>query len=182
MNILAKLAVVGLSGLACAACSSNRGAPPPLASAPVASSPAAPAASAIPMQAPASGALSAAPIAPPSNGPALSVILQRPSFAKAFAAMDGASSLPAWAKSGNTAAPTSKVQVDGQEMWLAHGCETTSCQTGQLFLLVEPATHTMQGLLVETTGSAGASVQKFTWLGKPDAATQTFLKGQLAHD
>ncbi|MGH8184258.1 MAG: Ivy family c-type lysozyme inhibitor [Rhodanobacteraceae bacterium] len=177
-----KLSLLAGACLVMAACSSHHGVPPPSASAPAAPGTTAPAASAIPMQAPAANASSAVPIAPPSHGPALGVILQRPSFAKAFAGMDGASSLPAWAKPGNTATPTAKVQVGGQAMWLAHTCETTSCQTGQMLLLVDPATHTMQGLLVETSGTAGASVQKLTWLGKPDAATQAYLKGKLAHD
>lgn len=184
MDVFVKVSLLAGVCLAMTACSNNHATPTPVASTPAASASAAaaPAASAIPMQAPASGASSAAAIAPPSQGPALGVILQRPSFAKAFADMDGASSLPAWAKSSDTSAPTEKVQVDGQTMWLAHACEATDCQTGQLFLLIDLPNHTMQGLLVETSGGAGASVQKFTWLGKPDAAAQAFLKGKLARD
>jgi hypothetical protein len=178
MNLIVKLSVVALLGAACAACSNTQQAP--TASAPAASGQA-PAASAIPLQAPASGASAAAAIAPPAHGPALSTIMQRPSFQQAFAAMDGAAALPAWAKTGGGVdSPSSKVQLDGQTVWLAHACKTAACPDGQLYLLVNPAAHTMQGLFLETSGATGASVQKLTWLGKPDAATQTYLKDQAA--
>jgi hypothetical protein len=179
MNVLMKFSVVALFGIACAACSNN--APPPAASAPAASSTTPPpAASAIPMQAPAAGTSTATPEPPPpANGPSLAVILHRPSFAKAFADMDGASALPVWAKGSDNAAPSARVQVEGKTMWLSHACESADCQSGQLFLLTDPAQQTMQGLLIESSGGANDSVRKLTWLGKPDAATQAFLKAQM---
>ena len=181
MNVLMKFSVVALFGVACAACSNN--APPPAASAPPASNTPQPATSAIPMQAPAAGSSSATPTPPsPANGPSLAVTLQRPSFAKAFADMDGASALPAWAKSGDNSAPSARVQVEGQTMWLSHVCQSADCQSGQLFVLTDPAQHAMRGLLVESSGGASDSVRKLTWLGKPDAATQAFLKQQTARD
>jgi uncharacterized lipoprotein YbaY len=179
MNLFVKLSAVALLGIICAACSNNS-APPPAASAPAASSAASPAASAIPMQAPTSGSSSATPALPPLNrGPSLSVILQRPGFAQAFADMDGASALPAWAKSGNDASPSARVKVEGKTMWLSHVCQAADCQGGQLFLLTDPAQHAMQGLLVEASGGSGDSVHKLVWLGKPDASVQAFLKAQM---
>ena len=179
MNPVMKLSAVALFGVACAACSNN--APPPATSAPAATStPTPPAASAIPMQA-ASAASSSTTPAPPSltTGPSLAVILQRPSFAQAFADMDGAFALPAWAKGGNDSSPSARVQVEGKTMWLSHVCQSADCQSGQLFLLTDPAQHAMQGLLVESSGSANDSVRKLTWLGKPDASVQAFLKAQM---
>lgn len=179
MNLFVKLSAVALLGVACAACSNNN-APPPAASAPAASSATPPAASAIPMQAPAAGSSSGMPAPPPlSNGPSLAVILQRPGFAQAFADMDGASALPAWAK-GGSATPSARVQVAGKTLWLSHVCEAADCQGGQLFLLTDPALHAMQGLLVEASAGAGDSVRRLVWLGKPDAAAQSFLKARLA--
>lgn len=178
MNVVARIFVVAAFGLACAACSDGN-APPPAASAPAASSATPPAASAIPMQAPAAGSSSETAAPPPlSNGPSLAVIMQRPSFAKAFADIDGASALPAWAKGGDASAPSARVQVDGKTMWLSHVCQAADCQGGQLFLLTNSAQQTMQGLLVEASGGAGDSVRKLTWLGKPDASVQAFLKQQ----
>lgn len=177
MNVIVKLSAVALLGAACAACSNTQQAPAASASA---ASSEAPAASAIPLQAP-SASSSATPALPPmTHGPSLAVILQRPSFAKAFADMDGASALPAWAKGGNDSAPSARVQVEGRTMWLSHVCQAADCQS-QLFLLTDPAQQAMQGLLVESSGTAGASVQKLAWLGKPDAATQAYLKEQAAH-
>lgn len=176
MNVIVKLSAMALLGAACAACSNTQQAP--AASAPVASGEA-PAVSAIPLQAPA-GSSSATPAPPPmTHGPSLAVILRRPSFAKAFADMDGASALPAWAKGGDNSAPSARVQVEGKTMWLSHVCQAGDCQR-QLFLLTDPAQHAMQGLLVESSGDAGDSVRKLTWLGKPDAATQAFLQDQAA--
>lgn len=181
MSGFLKLPLLAAACLVLAACSNHGGAPATGAAAPAASSVAVPAASAIPLQAPTSGAAAAAAIAPPANAPALSTIMQRPSFQQAFAAMDGAAALPAWAKTGGgTDALSSKVQLDGQTVWLAHACKTAACPDGQLYLLVNPAARTMQGLFLESSGTAGASVQKFTWLGKPDAATQAYLRDQAA--
>ncbi|MES2404823.1 MAG: Ivy family c-type lysozyme inhibitor [Pseudomonadota bacterium] len=178
MNVFVKLSAVALLGVACAACSNND--TPPATSAPAASSSTPPpAASAIPMQTPSADSSSATPPPPLTNGPLLSVILQRPSFAKAFADMDGASALPAWAKRGDNPAPSARVQVEGKTMWLSHVCEASDCQGGQLFLLTDPAQHAMQGLLVQASGGAGDSVRKLTWLGKPDASVQAFLKAQM---
>ena len=180
MNLFVKLSAVASLGFVCAACANNS-APPPAASAPAASSATPPAASAIPMQAPSSASSSATPAPPPlTTGPSLAVILQRPSFAKAFADMDGAAALPAWAKGGNDSSPSARVQVEGKTMWLSRVCQAADCQGGQLFLLTDPAQHAMQGLLVESSGSVNDSVRKFTWLGKPDAAVQAFLKQQAA--
>src|SRR6185312_7113016 len=179
MNVFVKLSAVALLGFFCAACSNNN-APPPAASAPAASSAAPPEASAIPMQAPSSGSSSATPALPPlTRGPSLAVILQRPGFAQAFANMDGASALPAWAKDGNDASPSARVQIVGKTMWLSHVCQSADCQGGQLFLLTDPARHAMQGLLVEASGDSGDSVRKLVWLGKPGASVQAFLKAQM---
>lgn len=180
MNLSVKLSVVALFGVACAACSNN--APPPATSAPAASSTTSPsAASAIPMQASPSGSSSATPALPPlTGGPSLAVILQRPGFAQAFADMDGAAALPEWAKGGNDASPSARVQVEGKTMWLSHVCQAAGCQGSQLFLLTDPAQHAMQGLLVEASGGAGDSVRKLVWLGKPDASVQAFLKARMA--
>lgn len=65
-------------------------------------------------------------------------------------------------------------------MWLSHVCQAADCQGSQLFLLTDPAQHAMQGLLVQASGSAGDSVRKLVWLGKPDASVQAFLKAQMA--
>lgn len=182
MHPVSKLVIVAAFGLTCAACSSNHGAPATGSSAPAASIPTAPPASAIPMQAPpASSASNASPEAPPlTTAPAFGVIMQRPSFANAFAAMDGAAKLPAWVKASDATNPSTRVQVEGNPMWLAHVCKTTACAGGQMFLLIDPSDHTMQGVFVETSGSAGASVRKLTWLGKPDPAAQKFLEAQAA--
>jgi len=162
MNVVARIFVVAAFGLTCAACSHNN-APHPAASAPAASSATPPAASAIPMRAPAVGSTSETLAPPPlSNGPSLAVIMQRPSFAKAFANMDGTSALPARAKGGDASAPSARVQVDDKTMWLSHVCEAADCQGGQLFLLTDPAQHAMQGLLVAASGGAGDSVRKLT--------------------
>lgn len=182
MNVLMKLSVIALFGAACAACSND--APPPGSSAPAASgtTPSA-AASAIPMQAPAASSSSATPAPPaPANGPSLAVILQRPSFAKAFTDMDGASTLPVWAKGGGDSTPSARVRVEGKTMWLSHVCQAPGCQGSQLFLLTDPAQHAMQGVLVESSGGANDSVRKLTWLGQPGPATQAFLKQQMARD
>lgn len=178
MNLFVKLSVVAMLGATCAACShSNQAAPAD--SAPTAAS-STPAASAIPLQAPAASGAAEAEVAPPVNGPTLADFLRRPSFQQTFAAMDGAAALPAWAKQGGgNDAPASKVEVAGQSVWSTHACETAACQSGQLYVLINTAAHTMQGVFVESTGDAGASVQKLVWLGKPDAATQAYLKAQL---
>lgn len=184
MSLIAKLSVVTMLGLACAACSSNNGTPASSA-APVASASSAsmaPPASAIPMTAPVAGASSTAPVAAPGNGPSLTQAMQRPGFAKAFEEMDGASALPAWVKTGGVSTPASKVTVDGKTMWLAEACQTADCKDDQLFLLIDPENHSMQGLFVENSGSAGASVRKLVWLGKPDAATQEYLKDRITKD
>lgn len=179
MNLWVKLSVVAVLGAACAACSHSNSSATPAASGPIASG--APAASAIPLQAPSSSASADVDVAPPVNGPTLADFLKRPSFQKTYAAMDGIAALPAWVKAGGgNDAPASKVQVGGQSMWLAHACETDACQGGQLYVLIDTAAHTMQGLFIESSGNAGASVQKLTWLGKPDAATQAYLKGQAS--
>lgn len=182
MSRFMKLSVIAALCVAAAACS-NDNAPPPAASALAASSATPSTASAIPMQAPAAGSPSETPAPPPpANGPSLAVIMQRPSFAKAFAEMDGASALPAWTKGGDASAPSARVQVDGKTMWLSHVCEAADCQGGQLFLLTDPAQHAVQGLLVEASGAAGDSVRKLAWLGKPDASVQAFLKARMARD
>ena len=182
MKLFAKFCAVALLGLACAACSNNN-TPAPTTSAPPMSSANLPVTPAIPMQAPAADSSSETPASPPlTHGPSLAVIMQRPSFAKAFADMDGASALPAWAKGGDNSAPSARVQVEGKTMWLSQVCEAADCQSNQLFLLTDPAQHAMRGLLVEASGGAGDSVRKLTWLGKPDAATQVFLKERMAQD
>lgn len=176
MNRLVKLSVVAAFGVVCAACSQSNPSSTPAASA---AADRAPAASAIPLQAPSASASAEVDVAPPVNGPTLADFLRRPSFQKTYAAMDGIAALPAWVKAGGgNAAPASKVQVGGQSLWLTHACETEACQGGQLYVLINTAAHTMQGLFIESSGNAGASVQKLTWLGKPDAATQAYLKGQ----
>lgn len=179
MNPFVKLLLVAVLGAACAACSNSNQASAPAGSAPAAAG-SAPAASAIPLQAPESGASAGVEVTPPVNGPTLADFLRRPSFQQTFAALDGAAALPAWAKAGGgNDAPASKVEVGGQSVWLTHACETSACQGGQLYVLIDTAAHTMQGLFVESTGSTGATVQKLTWLGKPDAAAQAYLKAQV---
>lgn len=184
MHPIAKLTLIALAGVACAACSGQPGTSAPAASAPAASTPPAPPppASAIPMQAPATGDSSAAPrpSAQPTGAPSLQVILQRPAFAQVFAGMDGASALPAWVKTADQSQPSTPVQVDGQRMWLSHVCEASGCEGGQLFVLTDPAAQKMQGLLVTADGTPGATVRQLTWLGKPDATTQAFLKAQAS--
>jgi Inhibitor of vertebrate lysozyme (Ivy) len=173
MNVVARFSVVVVLGLACAACSHDRSAAqtPPASAAPTA-----PPASAIPMSAPAS----AAAVTPPVAGPALSLLMRRPGFASAFSAMDGAASLPAWTKQGgDDSTPSERVQVDGKTMLLAHACDPADCGSGRLLLLIDTQSRAMQGVFVEDSGSAGASVQQIIWLGKPDAATQAFLKDHL---
>jgi hypothetical protein len=94
--------------------------------------------------------------------------------------MDGVSALPSWAKRSDDSEPSARVQVDDRTVWLSHVCQAPDCQGGQLFLLTDPAQHAMQGLLVEASGGAGDSVLKLTWLGKPDASVQSFLKARVA--
>lgn len=178
MKLVARLSIVTVFGLACAACSNTQS--PPRTSAPPAAIP--PPASAIPMTAPASGTSNALPPLPPVKGPALDVILQRPAFAKAFDAMDGSASLPAWVKQEGVSTPSTQVVVDGRKLWLAQTCKTADCQGSQLLLLVGLASHTMQGLFVQVSGGEAASVRKLTWLGRPDAAEQDFLKDRIARD
>jgi Inhibitor of vertebrate lysozyme (Ivy) len=177
-----KLAAVTALCVAAAACSNDHSTPEPHVSAPISSATVLPASSAIPMHAPAAGASSvtAAPVVPQLNAPALSVILRRPVFAQAFAAMGGASSLPTWVRTGDSSAPSMRVKVDGRTMWLSHVCKAADCRGDQLFLLTDPARHTMQGLFLEMSGPAGASVRKLVWLGKPDTAERTFLAAQPA--
>lgn len=181
MHAIAKLTLIALAGAACGACSGQPGASAPADSAPTAAATAAPApapASAIPMQAPAAGASAGAPqpSALLTRAPSLQVILERPSFARAFAGMDGASALPAWVKTADQSQPSSRVQVDGQALWLSHVCAASGCDGGELWLLTDPAGQKMQGLLVTADGTPGATVRQLTWLGKPDAAAQAVLK------
>ncbi len=186
MKPLAGLVVVMVLGVACAACSHSEvpaqpaqsASPPPPESAP----PPPPPASAIPMTAPASGGSMADPAAAHAGGPTLYQMMQRPGFAGAFDAMDGAASLPAWARHGGVALPVQRVTVDGQPRRLAQTCEAQGCQTGTLLLLMNPSTRSMQGLLVQVSGSAGARVRQLKWLGKPDPAAQAFLQSRLARD
>ena len=185
MNLLVKLSVIAALCVAATACS-NHSTPAPAASAPVASSTAAPppASAIIPMQAPGTSGSSGAPqpSALLTRAPSLQVILQRPSFAKAFADMDGAPALPAWVKTADPSQPSTRVEVGGHAMWLSHVCEASGCEGGQLFLLTDPAAQTMQGLLVTADGTPGATVRQLTWLGKPDAIAQAFLKSQASRD
>lgn len=112
------------------------------------------------MQAPAAGTSSARLASPPlTHGPALAMIMQRPGFAQAFRAMAGAAALPAWVKPADDMQPSARIQMDGKAMWLSHACKVADCQGDQLLLLTEPAQHAMQGLLVEASGGAGASVR-----------------------
>lgn len=186
MNPIVKLAVVAAFGATCAACS-HGGAPAQAAkpSAAPASSRAptpTPSGPVISMVAPASGTSSSALTSPPVTAPTLAESMQRPAFAEAFDAMDGASSLPAWTKRGGVALASKRVEVDGESMWLAQTCQAQGCQTGRLFVLIDPATHAMHGLLVKASGRAGAHVQRLTWLGKPDATVRSFLKQHVSND
>lgn len=183
MHPIVKLTLTALAGVACAACSGQPGASAPTASAPAASATVAPPpASAIPMQAPPASGSTAAP--EPSTlttrAPSLQVILQRPSFAKAFTDMDGAAALPAWVKTADRLQPSTRVEVGGHAMWLSHVCEASGCEGGQLFVLTDPAGQSMRGLLVTADGTPGATVRQLTWLGKPDAAAQAYLKSQAS--
>lgn len=182
MSGLMKLSLLAGACLAMAACSNNHGAPAPVASGPATSGSATPAASAIPMQAPAAGESAGVPqpSALLTRAPSLQMILERPGFARVFAGMEGASALPAWVKTADQSQPSSRVQVDGQAMWLSHVCEASSCEGGELYLLTDPAGRKMQGLLVTADGTPGATVRQLTWLGKPDAAAQAFLKNRAS--
>lgn len=178
MKTISKMLAVASFGALCAACSPSQ--PPatqPEASAP----PPAPAASAIPLQPPAPAASTAEAVAP-TRGPTLSAMLQRPAFAEAFHAMDGADALPAWARDGGVSSPSQRVEIDGTPMWLAESCESEGCQDGRLLLLFDGQRHLMQGLLIDVSGQPGARVQQLVWLGHPDAMTQAFLKAQSASD
>lgn len=177
MSSISKLLVLAVLVATCAACSQQQPAASAPASATVSS---APPASAIPLVAPgASAAMSHAATAP---GPSLAEMLRRPGFSRAFDAMDGASALPAWAKGAAAATPSQRVEVAGKSMLLAHVCEATDCSGGQMFVLIDPADHVLQGVLVQNTGSTGASVQQLAWLGKPGADVQAFLQGQMTHE
>lgn len=194
MNALVKSMMVATVGVIVAACSPQQASSPaastPAATAatvatPSASAPAthASSASALTMQAPPAGATSDdAPLPPPAHGPSLDAILQRGDFAQAFAAINGAASLPAWVAHAGSATPSERVTIDGKPMWLVQTCGDADCQSGQLLLLVDPAAHAMHGLFVANSGGSGASVQKLTWLGTPDAAQQALLAARAARD
>ena len=173
MKLIIKLLSVALLGLACAACSSSHS-PAPVASAATSAAPV-PVGS-IKMQAPAAAGAEATPA---EAGPELAVLLKRPGFAHAFEAMDGAAGLPAWVKSGGVSQPSEQVQVGGQSMWLANACEDANCNSGRLLVLIDQQDHKLQGVFVQGSGSSGASVQQYTWLGDPDANAKAFLQGRV---
>lgn len=178
MPSFAKLLVLATLATVCVACSQQQ---PASSAAAGGAAPSAPPVSAIPLQAPPAGAAStAAPRAIAAAGPTLAEMLKRPGFATAFAAMDGAASLPAWAKGADGATPMQRVEVDGKPMLFARVCEAGACNGGQMLLLIDGPDHALFGLLVHSSGDAGASVRQWTLLGKPDDAAQAWLKGQLA--
>lgn len=183
MNVIARISSAALFSPVCAACSQSQNPPPaPVSTALMPAPPSAQApARAIPMVTPVStGSSATADVAPPASGLTLARLMQRPEFAKAFESMDGASQLPAWVREGGVATPSRKVQVDGKTMWLVHACESSQCDTGELWLLIDADSHTMQGLFQAQTGQNGATVGKLVWLGNPDAAVRTFLKEHIA--
>lgn len=175
MHGSSKFVALVVLGAACAACSQQQ----PATSAPTSAAASAPAVSAIPLKAPGAAGADAAAVG--VQGPSLADMLKRPAFATAFNAMDGAASLPAWVKGEGTATHLQHVQVGGKPMLLAHACATIDCNGGQVYLLIDGPDHVIQGVLVQASGDAGASVQQLTWLGKPDADAQAWLKGQMAH-
>lgn len=183
MKSIVKVSSVALLGLAAAACSSGHHSATPVASA---SSSAAPApVGSIKLHAPAASAAVAVAgergsTAPTAPGPELAGMLKRPGFAHAFEAMDGASALPAWIKSGGVSQPSEQVQVGGKSMWLANACEDAGCGSGRVLVLIDQQDRKLQGVFVQGSGSSGASVQQYTWLGDPDAAAKAFLQGRVA--
>lgn len=186
MEAVAKVTFVVVLAVACAACSPSQNPSPqptPTTSVQPSMSVPTPSGSAIPMTAPGSaGSSDLADVAPPTNGPTLGRLLQRPAFAKAFESMDGASKLPSWVRQGGVATPSRRMQVDGKTMWLADACESSQCDTGELWLLVDPDSHTTQGLFEEQTGDTDAAAGKLIWLGSPDATVRTFLKEHIAEN
>lgn len=179
MHLALKLVIPAVLGLAGVACSQQQ----PASSAPVASSGSAagPAVSAIPLTAPAPGVTADSPVTHAVQGPSLEEMLKRPAFAKAYQTMDGASTLPDWASHGSPT-PSQRVEVEGKPMLLAQACKASDCAGEQMLLLVDAPDHVLQGVLVSSSGSAGASVQQLAWLGQPDATVQAFLRSQLNHD
>lgn len=93
--------------------------------------------------------------------------------------MDGAAALPAWVQPADASQSSIRVQLDDRMLWFSHVCQTPDCRGNQVFLFTDPAAHAMQDLLLEASGSEGAAARKRIWLGKPDAAVQDWLKGQV---
>lgn len=175
MQAMLRFSVAVVLVAAVAACSQ---APAPATpSAPVTRAPTGPV---IPLHAPASAAATAAAAA--DTGPSLAQLLQRPGFARALHALDGATALPAWVEHGATAMPSEHVEVAGRPLWIAEACADRACESGRLLLLVDPVDHSLRGLLVDVSGAAGAQVQQLTWLGHPDPAAQAFLKARMGSD
>lgn len=110
-------------------------------------------------------------------------LMQEPAFSDAFAAMDGAQSLPEWVSKGGTAVPAKEVDVDGKSRLLVQACKPHDCPAEKIVLLYDKSGQTMQGVFVHDSApspDAGISNQaQFTWLGKPDDATRAWLKKTL---
>lgn len=110
-------------------------------------------------------------------------LMQKPAFASAFAAMDGAGALPAWVRKGGTATPVETVHVQDASRLLAQACKPHACPSEQVALLYDPVAHVLQGVFVNDpvpgTDSAISDQATWTWLGKPDAAVKQWLKQRV---
>lgn len=177
----AMLACALTAALACAACSRQPEAAPPTASS--AGAPAAPTHAA-------SAAAPAAPVAAVAKQASAPIylfdLLQRPDFAKALDALQGAQALPAWVRKGGTATPVQDVQVDGKPMLLASACKPHDCPTERVALLYDAQDHAMWGLFAQRPENLSPAVDpgdsaqdKLTWLGAPDKPRRALLRNAL---
>lgn len=111
-------------------------------------------------------------------------LLEKPAFADAFHAMDGADDLPDWVSKGGTATPAQTVEVNGKALLEAQACKPHDCPSERILVLYDQDAGAMQGVFVRDSASdadAGVSDQaRMTWLGEPDQATKAWLKQQLA--
>lgn len=121
-----------------------------------------------------------------SNGPLyLSDLQRRPDFSLAFAAMAGASQLPGWTAQGGTATPVQRVNVEGEDVWLASACKPHDCPDERILVLYDEHSHAMTGVFARRKPNApdvdsnDAANDELTWLGAPDDATKQFLQRRL---
>lgn len=180
---LSTLACALMATLACAACSPDP--QQPAASAPVASSSAAPAMSVHPGDAAPTGVatVAAKPATPPVY---LFDLLKRPDFMKALDALHGEQALPAWVRQGGTATPVQTVQLGGKDMSLATACKPHDCPTERVALLYDAQGHAMWGLFAQRAENlppaidpGDSSQDKLTWLGEPGPTQRELLRNAL---